>query len=99
VSSKAHQKSKNQHRKEMKMNANQSKSHKESEIIAAISAGKQLAFLDSGCSGNDDILIMSEGDTLESLQGDIIAWLDNGTNPFETGEWSIRIIECGEIED
>jgi hypothetical protein len=80
------------------MNANQSKSHKESEIIAAIREGKTLAFLDSGCSGNDDILIMSEGDTLESLQGDIIAWLDNGTNPFETGEWSIRIIEGGEIE-
>jgi hypothetical protein len=80
------------------MKTNASKSHIQSEIIEAIKAGKRIAFLDSGCSGNDDLMIMEESETIESLQSDIIGWLDNGTDPFESGEWSIRIVDADEFE-
>jgi hypothetical protein len=88
------------------MYANQSKSHKESEVINAVLSGKRVAFLDSACSGNDDLLILEEHETLEDMQNAVENWYDtqypNEESPFDGDDgdtWSIRFVSRDEWED
>jgi hypothetical protein len=86
------------------MKANQSKSHTEKEIIIAVFQGKKIAFLDSGSSGNDDLLIIEPGETLETAQADVENWYEcnypNSRSPFEQGSdsWALRLVDKDEWE-
>lgn len=88
--------------------AQDSKSHQPEEIIAAINRGDKLVRLDAGLSGNSDLLIMAQDETLESIRTDILHWHNQDAidpedheNPFESGtnRWSLRVLEDDEVEE
>uniref|UniRef100_A0A6H1Z7V3 Uncharacterized protein n=1 Tax=viral metagenome TaxID=1070528 RepID=A0A6H1Z7V3_9ZZZZ len=83
------------------MKTTDSKSHTEQEIRSAIRQGKTLCHLDSGNSGNDDILIGGESEVRADVEGWALScgYCEDGSDLWEGQGWTLRVMDPSELDD
>lgn len=74
-------------------NNHSSKSHTGKELIAAYLAGKKIWILNSGTSGNDDIVI---GEKYEEIMTELLEF--HGLEKMPEN-WKLRLAECEIVDD
>ena len=83
--------------------ARDSKSHEPGQVYEAAKSGKRLVLFDSGLSGNDDLLIMEQDETLEDIEKELrehheVNRMDEDPFLSDINPWTLHILEPDEIQ-